>query len=161
MRNRNSAITAILALLLVTVFISACKKDPCEDEICLPCPSSRIVLQYQDSTGNCIPSFHAQARVYALHSATLDTLYSYGFSDSCQVGFLVADSVVYHLVSTAHGVDDVITLDEWEYQEPITVTECCLCYPVEHMHGKINGQALEIEFPAGEYENAPFIRTIE
>jgi hypothetical protein len=161
MRNRFPAVKASLfALFLLGLLVSACKKDPCETEICLPCPSSRIVMEYVDSTGNCLPSFHASARVYALHSRTADTLYTYTFSDSCKVGFLVADSVEYHLVSALHGVNDVITLDTWEYQEPINVTECCLCYPVDHMHGKLNGQSLEIEFPVGQYENTPFIRTI-
>lgn len=161
MRKRFPAVTASLsALALLLLLVSACKKDPCETEICLPCPSSRIVMQYVDSSGSCLPTFHSSARVYALHSRTADTLYSYTFSDSCQVGFLVADSVEYHLISTAHGVNDVITLDNWEYQEPINVTECCLCYPVSHIHGKLNGQALEIEFPVGQYENTPFIRTI-
>lgn len=161
MRKRLTAITAsIFALLLLMIMASSCKKDPCETEICQPCPSSRIVMKYVDSLGNCVPSFHASARVYALHSTSLDTLYTYTFSDSCQVGFLVADSVVYHLVSTAHGVDDVIMLDSWEYQDPISVTECCLCYPVDHVHGKLNAQDLEIAFPTGEYENTPFVRTL-
>lgn len=161
MRNKISALSAsLLACLFLALAVGACKKDPCKDEICLPCPSSRIVFQYEDSLGQCVPSFHAAARVYALHSRTADTLYSYNFSDSCQVGFLIADSVVYHLVSTAHGVDDVIELEEWEYQEPVEVTECCLCYPVQHVHGKLNGQSLEISYPAGSYENAPFIRTL-
>ncbi|MFN8394238.1 MAG: hypothetical protein U0176_06125 [Bacteroidia bacterium] len=161
MHNRLPAVKAILvAMSLLLVFVSSCKKDPCEDEICQPCPSSRVVFQYQDSSGGCIPSFHSSARVYALHSRTADTLYSYSFSDSCTVGFLVTDSTVYHLVSTAHGVNDVISFDEKEYQDPIEVTECCLCYPVSHIHGKLNGQTLHVEFPAGQYENTPFIRTL-
>ena len=160
MRNRFSAVSAsVIALLMLTILVGACKKDPCETEICQPCPSSRIVMQYVDSAGACVPSFHAAARVYALHSRTNDTLYTYGFSDSCQVGFLIADSVVYHLVSTAHGVNDVITLETWEYQEPINVTECCLCYPVEHVHGMLNNSTLHVEFPAGQYESTPVVRT--
>jgi hypothetical protein len=161
MRTKTSALSAALfACLFVVLIASACKKDPCETAICQPCPSSRMVFEYQDSLGNCVPSFHATARVYALHSRTADTLYSYNFSDSCHVSFLIADSVVYHLVSTSPAVHDVITLDTWEYQDPLEVTECCLCYPVAHIHGMLNSQALEIEFPTGEYENVAFIRTL-
>ncbi len=161
MRNKISALSAALfACLLMVLIASACKKDPCETEICQPCPSSRLVFQYKDSAGQCLPSFHATARVYAIHSRTNDTLYTYNFSDSCTVGFLIADSVVYHLKSSSPVVHDIIRLDTWEYQDPLNVTECCLCYPVSHLHGKLNGQDLNVEFPVGAYVNTPFVRTL-
>lgn len=161
MRTKISVLSAALfACLFLVMVTSACKKDPCETEVCLPCPSSRLVFEYQDSAGQCVPSFHATARVYALHSRTGDSLYSYTFSDSCHVSFLIADSVTYHVVSTSPAVHDVITLEEWEYQDPLNVTECCLCYPVSHLHGMLNAQTLTITFPTGNYENAPFIRTL-
>lgn len=160
MRNRFPAVKAIVsASLLLIVLVSACKKDSCETEICQPCPSSRVIMQYQDNAGRCVPAFHASARVYALHSRTNDTLYTYGFSDSCKVAFLVADSVVYHLESSAFGVSDVISFESWEYQDPISVTECCLCYPLDHMHAKVNGQSVDMTFAAGEYESTPYVRT--
>ena len=105
MRTKISAFSvAAVTCLLMVMLVSACKKDPCETAICQPCPSSRIVFQYQDSTGQCFHSLHTTARIYALHSRTLDTLYAYTFSDSCHVSFLIADSVVYHLENASSPV---------------------------------------------------------
>jgi hypothetical protein len=138
--------------------VSACKKDPCETTICQPCPSSKVVFQYQDSSGRCASNLDVAARVYALQSRTLDTLYSYSFTDTCRVSFLIADSVVYHVRSTNPAIFDVVKLESIEYQEPVTVTECCLCYPADHVHGKLNNSTLAVDFPAGAYENTPFVR---
>jgi hypothetical protein len=147
-----------LAFTLVATSLSSCKSDQCETEICQPCPSSRIVMSYQDSAGRCLPAFKVSARVHALHSRTNDTLYSYGFQDSCRVAFLVTDSVRYHIVSAEYGVSDVLQFAESEYQEPVTVTECCLCYPLEYVHTILNAQAVLFEFPVGAYENVPYVR---
>lgn len=161
MRFKTSALSiALFASLLLVMLVSACKKDPCETAICQPCPSSKVVFTYQDSLGHCVTSLYSSARVYALQSRTLDTLYSYSFSDSCHVSFLIADSVVYHVVSASPAVNDVIKLETVEYQDPINVTECCLCYPADHVHGKLNNSTLSVEFPAGAYENTPFVRSL-
>jgi hypothetical protein len=161
MRIKTSVLSiALFACMLMAIIVSGCKKDPCETAICQPCPSSRIVFQYQDSLGHCATSLYANARVYALHSRTNDSLYSYTFSDSCHVSFLIADSVVYHVVSANPVVNDVIKIETVEYQEPLTVTECCLCYPAAHVHGKLNNSTLTVEFPTGAYENTPFVRAL-
>ena len=151
----------LLASLFMVLGLSACKKDPCVTEVCLPCPSSRFVMEYQDSTGNCVPSFHASARVYAINNTSLDTAYTYNFSDSCQVGFIVDETMTYHVYGGNPVQHDVIVFEEIEYQEPINITECCLCYPVGHVHGMLNGQEFNQTFKAGGYENEPFIRTID
>lgn len=159
MRSKISVFSlALVSCLFMVIGFSACKKDPCVTEVCLPCPSSRFVMSYVDTTGNCVPSFHAAARIYAIDNETLDTLYNYGFSDSCQVGFIVDDAVTYHLRSGA--THDVIKFEEIEFQEPINVTECCLCYPVAHVHGKLNATTFNTEFKTGDYVNEPFVRTI-
>jgi hypothetical protein len=159
MRQRLFAIPASIILCLLLV-VTSCKKDPCETEICLPCPSSRLVFQYVDSTGNCLPAFHASARVYAISNKTSDTLYTYTFSDSCQVGFIVADSVTYHLVGSSPAVHDIIAIDSIAYQDPISVTECCLCYPAKYIKGTLNGVPLDVAFKLGDYVNEPYVRDL-
>lgn len=161
MRTKFSALSvAVFASLLLVLAVSACKKDPCETAICQPCPSSRMVFQYQDSAGHCFHGIQSTARIYALQSRTLDTLYSYNFNDSCHVSFLIADSVVYHVENASPAIHDVIGIESVEYQDPINVTECCLCYPASHVHGKLNNSTLTIEFPTGVYENTPFVRAL-
>lgn len=161
MRKKIASLRLLSLLALVlTISLAACKKDPCETEICQPCPSSRLVMNYVDSTGQCIPAFHASARVVAIDNETSDTLYTYGFSDSCQVGFLVDEKVTYHLWGSNPAVHDVISIETMEYQEPINVTECCLCYPVSKVQGKFNGQDLQVDFIGGQYTNEPFIRSL-
>ncbi|MEM7038086.1 MAG: hypothetical protein AAF570_13970, partial [Bacteroidota bacterium] len=82
MRNKIAAVPSFLFVAIATLLtFSACEPDPCEDAICAPCPSSRFVMQYEDSVGACLPAFHASAIVYAIDSLG-DTLYNYNFSDS-------------------------------------------------------------------------------
>lgn len=147
-------------LLFVALVFAACKQDPCEDVICAPCPSSRLVIEYQDSVGNCPATFDANARIYALreNGATFDTLYSYDFSDSCRAGFLVQEDVEYHLM--APGYSEIIKVDSYQYQNPVEVTECCLCYPVDSVMLNINGNTQIVTFPEGSYENTPLIHVI-
>jgi hypothetical protein len=159
MYSRFPAFMALaLASALVAASVSSCAEDPCETEICQPCPSSRIVMSYQDSAGRCFPAFGASTRVHALHSRTNDTLYSYGYNDSCRVTFLVTDSVIYHIVNARYGISDVLQLEGSEYQEPVNVTDCCLCYPLEYVRTKLNAQDVLVEFPVGTYENIPYVR---
>jgi hypothetical protein len=118
------------------------------------------VFQYVDSVGNCIPAFHASARIYAISNKTADTLYSYTFSDSCEVGFIVADSVTYHMVASNPSTHDIIAIDSIAYQDPINVTECCLCYPAKTIKGSLNGVPLSIAFPVASYVNEPYMRIL-
>ena len=162
MRTKLSVVSlSLITCLLMVVGLSSCKKDPCVTEVCLPCPSSRFVMAYQDTTGNCVPSFHASAWVHAIDNETSDTLYTYNFSDSCEVGFIVDVAVTYHVIGGNPVQHDVITFEEIEYQEPINITECCLCYPVDHIHGMLNAQELSVSFKPGDYVNEPFVRTID
>jgi hypothetical protein len=142
--------------LLLLIGLASCKQDPCEEEICAPCPSSRFVIAYQDSTGACPASFHANARVFAINTSSLDTVYSYNFSDSCQVGFLVQEDLMYHVVSGSWK--ETVFITDYTYQEPLSVTECCLCYPVASVTVNVDGDTATVNFPAGSYENEPYIR---
>jgi hypothetical protein len=133
-------------------------KEECEDVICAPCPSSRLVLEYQDSAGACLPGFHATAMVYAFDKDSPgDTVRSYNLADSCVARFIVQEDLFYHLVGA--GVRDTIVIDSFSYQEPVEVTTCCLCYPVEHADIKINGVSKHVEWEVGKYDNTAVIRT--
>ena len=158
-QTKAAASFSLLSFVFVLlVSLSSCKPDPCEDQICAPCPSSRFVMVYQDSTGACLPDFHSNAIVYAIDASTMDTAYNYNFSDSCEVGFLVQEDLVYHVVSGA--VSDVIQFTGFDYQDPISVTECCLCYPINTVAIQVNGLTDSVTFNAGEYQNTPYIRRL-
>lgn len=150
------------ALLLAGVLaLTGCEKDPCKDAICAPCPSSRFVISYQDSTGACPTAFSNGARVYAISADNpTDTAYVYNFSDACKVGFLVDENMVYHVRGTNPTVHDVLAISEYTYQEPVKVTECCLCYPVGTIHAVLNGDSISTDYPAGLYENEAYVRRL-
>lgn len=157
--TKAAASFSLLSFIFVLLMsFSSCEPDPCEDAICAPCPSSRFVMMYQDSTGACPADFHSNAVVYAIDATTLDTAYTYNFSDSCQVGFLVQEDLVYHLVSD--NFLDVIEFSSHTFQDPVMVTECCLCYPINTVDIGINGQVETVTFEAGEYENTPYVRSL-
>lgn len=160
MRSVKNIVSAFsLATMALLLLLSGCKTDECKDAICAPCPSSRLVMEYQDSLGRCLPGFHSSAKVYAIHAENpTDTAYTYNFSDSCHVGFLVDENMVYHVKGSNPTTHDVIYFLGYEYQEPVNVTECCLCYPVLSVNALINSDSVTIDFPAGSYENAPYIR---
>lgn len=147
--------------IMIILVASSCKKDECEDIICQPCPSSRLVINYQDSTGACPAAFDASARIHAISLTDLsDTIYSYDFSDSCKATFLVQENVEYHLVATSPAYSEVIRVEEFSYQMPDTVSECCFCYPVSQVTLNIGGDTTLVDFPVGAYENDPVIRVI-
>ena len=150
------------ALLLAGIFVlSGCEKDVCKDAVCAPCPSSRFVMSYQDSVGACPTAFAASARVYAISASNpTDTAYVYNFSDACKVGFLVDENMVYHVDATNPVLHDILYISEYEYQEPVKVTDCCLCYPVGHVHAVLNGDSITAEYPVGLYENEGYVRLI-
>jgi hypothetical protein len=148
-------------LLAGMLALSGCEEDVCKEAVCAPCPSSRFVMSYQDSLGQCPPAFAASARVYAISASNpTDTAYSYSFSDACKVGFLVDEDMVYHVRGTSPVVHDILYISEFEYQEPVAVTECCLCYPVGKVMGVLNGDSIQADYPAGRYENEGFIRPL-
>ena len=141
---------------------ASCKKDECKDAVCAPCPSSRFVMEYQDSTGACPSGFHASAKVYAISAEDpTDTAYVYNFSDSCRVGFLVDENMVYHVRASSPTVHDVLYFAEYEYQEPLNVTDCCLCYPISKVSGVLNGDSVKVDYPTGKYENTGYVRILE
>jgi hypothetical protein len=118
-------------------------------------------MEYQDSLGNCLPGFHASARVYAIAAENpADTAYSYSFSDSCEAGFLIDEEMVYHVVASSPATHDVISVVGYDYQDPISVTECCLCYPVNTVDLLVNGDSVTVTLPTGSYESTPYIRTL-
>jgi hypothetical protein len=156
-----SATFALAGLLFMTLGGMKCK-DNCEDVICAPCPSSRLMVQYVDSTGNCDAAFYSNAMVYGFNPDNMsDTLFSWALSaDSCVAPFLIQEDVIYHLVSWTPAFRDTIQISDWEYQPGVEVTECCLCYPVEHADVWFNGDSTHVEWPEGEYENVPVVRPI-
>jgi hypothetical protein len=152
---RLLAVTA----LLFTVLVGAKCKDDCKDIICEPCPSSKLVVRYEDSTGACPASFHAGAWVIGVNpNNNLDTIYKYNLSDSCTAAFLIQENIEYHVVSGSWA--DTVLLGDFDFQPGVPVTECCLCYPLEHVNVWFNGDSSHVEFPEGAYENAPVVRTI-
>ncbi|MEM1000125.1 MAG: hypothetical protein AAGN35_23925 [Bacteroidota bacterium] len=146
--------------LLLLFALGSCEEDPCEEAICAPCPSSRFVVQYQDSTGACPAAFDGDAIVYAIRQSTQDTAYTYNFSDSCEVGFLVQEDLVYNVVAPNYGFSDMVQITDFTYQDPINVTECCLCYPIASVSVMFGVDTATVSFPAGEYENVPFVRNL-
>lgn len=155
MRNSNPVslfLKLVLALVLV-VSITSCEEDPCEDAICGACPSSRLLLEYQDSTGACVPTFHSNAVIKGIDMLTGDTTLTYNFSDSCMAGLLVRENYQYVISSGAY--QDVVDIVSFERQDPISVTECCLCYPVSTLNVAINGDTSVVDFPTGQYDNTP------
>lgn len=160
MRQTKAAasFSSLFFVFVLLMGLSACEPDPCEDAICAPCPSSRFVMMYQDSTGACPPSFHSNARVYAIDATTMDTAYNYNFSDSCEVGFLVQEDLEYHIISDS--TRDVIQFGAYDFQEPVEVGECCLCYPINTVEISVNGARETVTFNAGKYENTPFVRSL-
>lgn len=159
MRNR-SLFTSVSITLLVfaTALLVSCKPDECEDVICPPCPSSRFVVEYQDSLGNCVTSLQSNARIYGLRGG--DTVYNYGFTDSCLAGFLVQENLEYHVVATNPALMDVIVIDSFGFQPGVENTTCCLCYPVSTIKASINSDQATINFPDSMYENTPYVRVI-
>lgn len=157
MRNSNPVSLFLkLVLALVVVFsIASCEEDPCEDAICGACPSSRLMLEYQDSLGACVPSFHSDAVIKGIDQLTGDTTLTYNFSDSCTAGLLVREN--YRYIITSGSWQDEVDIVSFERQDPINVTECCLCYPVSTLNVAINGDTSAVDFPTGQYDNTPLV----
>jgi hypothetical protein len=156
----SKTLIAFFMVGLMSIAMVGCDRNECKDVVCSPCPSSRFVMEYQDSLGNCIPAFNASARVFAISASNpLDTAYSYSFSDSCKAGFLIDEAMVYHVVG---GVNtrDVISFLDVKYQDPVEVTTCCLCYPVSTLSLSLNGDTIQVSMPAGSYENNPYVRVL-
>ncbi len=157
MRNSNLFslfLKTALAFVLV-ISITGCEDDPCEDAICGACPSSRLILNYQDSLGACPPTFHSNAIIKGIDKLTGDTTLSYNFSDSCTAGLLVREDYMYTITSgTFRDTFDIVSFSR---QEPISVTECCLCYPVNSLTYARNGDTAVVDFPTGQYDNDPLI----
>lgn len=146
--------------LLLGLAVTSCDENNCQDEICTPCPSSRFVIQYQDSTGSCISPSSPAGVVYAMMQGnTSDTLYTYNFNDSCTVGFIIEEGMMYS-VKAGTNIDHMVMLHSFTYQEPIWVTECCPCYPVDSLSVHVDGNHENLVFPAESYENDPYIITV-
>ena len=153
------SIFALFAILLLggTLF-TACDDTDCSEVICTPCPSTRLFLRYEDSTGCYMPANPA-GWVTALDATTGDTLYQYAWQDSCEVSFIVDRDVEY--VVTGGTVDEHIHFEDFTWQEPVFEgNECCPCYPIEEIHVDIGSDHLDVDFPEGSFTNEPIVRTV-
>ena len=158
-RNLFSLSIGLTLLFLAASNLSSCKKNECEDVLCTPCPGSQFVIEYRDSLDSCISGLKNGTRIYAFRNNDMnDTIYSYDFSGECTATFLVEKGIMYHVVNQALGLMDEIHIEDFEYQGPIEITSCCLCYPVAHIHGHINGEEETVNWPDGEYASTPFVR---
>lgn len=156
MRNLKafSFLTKISLALMLLFVMASCEEDPCEDAVCAACPSSRVLIQYEDSTGMCPAAFHAGATIQGIDMTSWDTTLNYNFSDSCQAGLLVREN--YRYIVRSGGYMDMIDILSFTYQDPISVTECCLCYPAASVTLSIDGDTTVIDYPAGQYDNTPY-----
>jgi len=153
-----SFLSALCLLFFLSLALTSCEEDPCEDAVCASCPSSRVLVEYQDSTGACPPAFSAAGMVYGIDLLTMDTALRYNFSDSCMAGLILREN--YRYVVRSGTYSDVFDVLGFTYQEPLEVTECCLCYPVANVDLSINGDSTRIDFPTGEYQNTPYVISI-
>ena len=160
MKRRLLSKTLLFCLPLALIFLAtSCDELNCQEEICAPCPSSRFTVQYQDAAGNCLSDLNPAGMVYAMETGSTDTLYSYSFTDSCSVGFIIEAGLEYHV--TGGGViNDVIQIGEFDFQEPVWVTECCACYPVNALSVTRNGDPIDVTFPAESYVNDTYVITV-
>ena len=150
----------ILGVLAVLTF-SSCTKNECEDIVCAPCPSSRLMVQYVDTLGGCEADFHSRASITAYSGAGFVTEeFSYNLSDSCTAGFLIQEDLSYILVSDSGWVNDTFVVLQFEYQPAQGITECCFCYPLSSVTFLLNGDTTVVSYPDGEYENVPLSRDI-
>ena len=147
--------------LLLGLAVTGCETNNCQEVICAPCPSSRFVIQYVDSTGQCISPSTPDGMIYAfMQGNTSDTLYSYSFNDSCTASFIIEKNMMYH-VKAGTDIDHTVRIDGFTFQEPIWATECCACYPVDSLSVNTDGVTDEtIVFPASSYENDPYTYTV-
>ena len=154
MMKSNSFFAYAVALLVGLLALTSCEKDNCEDAVCDPCTSSRLILQFQDSTGACLPSFHGSAWVKGIDLTSMDTTLVYALGDSCTASLLVSENYAYTVQSGAYTAE--IELLDFDYQEPIEVNDCCNCYPVSWVDFSVNGDTARVNFPTGAYENDPY-----
>ena len=146
--------------LLLGIAVTSCDNNNCQEEVCAPCPSSRFVIQYQDSTGACLSSSTPTGMVYAFHHGNMmDTLYTYSFNDSCTASFIIEENMMYQ-VMTGTNYSHEVMIHGFSFQEPIWVTECCPCYPVDSLTVHVDGSHQTLAFPAESYENDPYIITV-
>ncbi len=138
--------------------LSACEEDPCEDAICAACPSSRVIIQYQDSTGACPADFSAAGNVVGFNLNTNVADLNYAFSDSCTASLLLRENYRYTVSSGTYS--DEIEIIGFDFQEPVMVTECCLCYPASWVDLRINGDSTRVTYPDGEYDNQALVISI-
>ena len=157
MRNSNpvSLILKVALAFVLVISLASCEEDPCEDAICGACPSSRLLLEYQDSTGACIPTFHSDAVVQGIDATTGDTTLSYNFSDSCTAGLLVREN--YRYVISSGAWQQIVDIVDFSQQDPVNVTECCLCYPVSTLTIAVDGDTSVVDYPTGQYDNVPVV----
>lgn len=145
--------------LALIVFATGCDNLKCQEEICAPCPSSRFTVQYQDTAGNCLADLNPAGQVYAIETSSTDTLYAYSFTDSCSVGFIIEEGMEYH-VTGGGMINDVFQIGTFDFQEPVWVTECCACYPVNALSITRNGNPVDVTFPAESYVNDTYVITV-
>lgn len=145
--------------LLITLF-SGCEEE-CEGILCNPCESSKVLLKYVDNVGDCPSGFDERARVHAFNNGDFnDFAFSFDFADACTAGILIETGHSYVVTDSVMGVSDTIVIGVIEYQPPVAITECCFCYPAEHVHFTINGQTKEAVFSDGEYISTPVTREL-
>lgn len=150
-----------LTLIACTFFLSACDNNDCEDVVCAPCQNSRLLVQYQDSTGACPSGLSENARIVGLRSGNMtDTVYNYGLSANCMAAFILDSNVVFKVVSTNPAFEDVLSIGDFGFQPGVEVSTCCLCYPVDSLSATLNGNAIQTVFNTGQYDSNPFIRVL-
>ncbi|MCB9234584.1 MAG: hypothetical protein H6581_23210 [Bacteroidia bacterium] len=150
----------LIAVVLLVSSLSGCK-DACEGILCNPCESSKVLLKYVDSNGDCPSDFDQRAVVSAFNNGDFNDLaFTFDFADACTAGLLVEAGFAYVIEDQVLGVSDTVIVEDVEYQAPIEVTECCLCYPAEHAHLMINGQEMMAHFSTGSFISNPLERQL-
>ncbi len=148
---------------LVILLVSGCKQDPCTEITCTPCPSNQLVIRYQRASGNCDSLINANTIIYvysANDSFYSDLKFTYGFSDTCTAALLIDADYRYKIICSNPAFRDSIVPISETYQEPIEVTECCLCYPIATAQYLFSNVATTTAFPAGQYKSPTLIRSV-
>lgn len=161
--NRKLLFSFLAAVFVTAICITGCKKTDCSSVICDPCPGNRFMIAYQDTSGRCDSLVNANTRIDAFHKdSTWSGLpaFSYGLTSQCVAALILDKSYKYRIRCTSPAFMDTIRITSITFQEPMEITECCLCYPANGVTITLNGIADSVTFPAAQYENSPRLRIV-